>query len=110
MELEMERERVSKKKSVEREMYLSLIKENEKRLEQKKNQKELLKINNLKYLKEIDEVLEKKEKERSTSNPKARPVNDHLATKIHIVKEKEDLVKSYQENKYLKEKHEIENK
>lgn len=109
-EMELERERVSKKKIEEREMYLNLIKENEKRQEQKKNQKELIKHHNLKYLKEVDELLENQEKERSVSTLRARPVNDYLEAKTIVAKEKEDLLKSQLENKYLKEKQEIENK
>lgn len=110
MELESEKERINKKKSEEREMYLSLIKENEKRLELKKNQNELIKLINLKHVKEFDEMLEKQENERSNSNTKKRPVNEHLETKTQLAKNQDSEFKSFQENKYLKEKSEIENK
>jgi len=111
VELEIEKERFNKKKSNDKEKYLSWIRESEKKIEQKKNQKEILKLTNLKYIKEFEELLEMQEKERSNSNPrKIIPVNENLENKVHIAKKQEDDFKSYNEIKYLKEKSDIDNK
>jgi len=110
LDLEIDKEKTIKKKSDEREMYLSLIRENEIKQEIKKNQKKLQNFSNKIYVQEFEEMLEKQEKERHAANPRVLMVNDNYEFKNQNMKRQEDLLKSYQDNKYLKEKNEMENK
>jgi hypothetical protein len=111
LEMELEKERIKKKKDEKREIFLELLKENDKKIEQKKNQKEIENINGRKYVIEYEELLEKREKERERvgNNSKVIKNNPDNDNDLKIQQEKQEEINSYHD-RYLKEKCEIEDK
>lgn len=109
-ELEIENEKNKKKRTDQREMYLSLIKENDQKIQEKKKQKEQDKINNKKSLDVLTDLLEKQEKERHLSRAKITHSIKEFDPQLELVRKKEEMLKTYEESKYLKEKYDLENK
>lgn len=110
IEMELEKEKINKKRLNEKENYLCLIRDNEKRIEIKKTQKEIEKLNGLNFVKKYEEILDKHDMERNAPNPRTINRNDHYETKLQFAKNQNEILISNQENKYIREKNEIENK
>ena len=104
-----EEERLLAKKKSEREMYLNTIKENELKAEMKKRGKELEKLENKKALDEYTNLIEKQEIERlKNMQNKIVRFNNDFEMQDYNARKQEELQKRFEENKFLKEKEELE--
>lgn len=104
-----EEEKIIAKKQNEREMYLNIIKENEHKAEMKKRAKEIEKIENKKALEDYTNLIEKQEKERLINlQNKIVKSNNNYEIQNQKAKKQEELLKQFEEQKFLKEKEEIE--
>lgn len=104
-----EEERLLAKRRSEREMYLNTIKENEVKAEMKKREKELEKMENKKALDEYTNLIEKQEKERLKNlQNKIVKSNTDFELQDFKARKQEELQKQFEEQKFLKEKEELE--
>ncbi len=89
-------------------MYKIIIKENEVKAEMKKKMKEEEKLQNKKALDDYTNLIEKQEKERlfNLQNKIVRQTNNFEAENIRAMENKENL-KYYEEQKFIKEKEEL---
>ena len=108
-DLIIEEEKLTAKKHCEREMYLNIIKENENKAELKKKAKETEKLENKKALEEYSNLIEKQDNERLI-NLQNRIVksNNNFDLQNQRAKRQEQLLKQFEEQKFLKEKVELE--
>jgi hypothetical protein len=92
-----------KKKENEREMYKRIIMENEKKVEQKKVEKEKEKEENKRALEEYSKLIEKQNQDRNNNlhNRKVKVYNN-VSSDMNM-KKREDLLKSYEEIKLMRE-------
>ncbi len=103
-----EEEKYVAKKQIEREMYLNIIKENENKAELKKRAKEIEKLENKKALIEYTILIEKQEKERLANlQNKIVKSNSNFEAQNLKAKKQEELIKQFEEQKFLKEKEEL---
>ncbi len=104
-----EEEKLTAKKQNEREMYLNIIKENEQKAEIKKKAKETEKLENKKALEEYSNFIEKQERERILNlQNKIVKLNNNFDLKNEFAKKQGELLKQFEEQKFLKEKDELE--
>ena len=86
-----------------------MIKDNEKRAEYKKIKKEQEKIDNKKALDLYTELIEKQERERLEKlHNKNTKLNYDFEIQTQIAKKTDEILKLYEENKFNKEKEELE--
>jgi hypothetical protein len=90
-------------------LYKIIIQENEFKAEMKKKMKEEEKLQNKKALDDYTNLIEKQEKERliNLQSKIVRQSNNFEAEKIRAMENKENL-KLYEEQKFIKEKDELE--
>lgn len=104
-----EEEKLNAKKQNDRDMYLNIIKENEQKAELKKKAKETEKLENKKALEEYSNLIEKQERERLLNlQNKIVKSNNNYDLQYQRAKKNEELLKQFEEQKFLKEKEEIE--
>lgn len=108
-DLMTEEEKLTAKKQNERDMYLNIIKENEQKAELKKKAKEIEKLENKKALEEYSNLIEKQERERLINlQNKIVKSNNNFEMQNQKAKKQEELLKQFEEQRFLKEKEEIE--
>lgn len=108
-DLMTEEEKIVAKKQSEREMYLNIIKENEQKAELKKKAKEVEKLANKKALEEYSNLIEKQERERILNlQNKIVKSNNNFELQNQKAKQHEEFLKQFEEQRFLKEKEEIE--
>lgn len=90
-------------------MYLNTIKENEVKVELKKRQKELEKLENKKALDDYSSLIEKQDKERVKNlQNKIVKSNSDFEVQDFKARKQEEMQKLFEEQKFLKEKEELE--
>ncbi len=103
-----EEERLLSKKKSERQMYLNTIKENEVKAELKKQKKELEKLENKKALDEYSNFIEKQDKERLKNlQSKIVKSNNNFELQDFKARKQDELQRQFEEQKFLKEKEEL---
>lgn len=106
-----EEDKLAAKKQNERETYLNIIKENEQKVELKKKAKEIEKLENKKAQEEYSNLIKKQERERLLNmQNKIVNSNNNFDLQNQKAKKQEEILKQIEQQKFLKEKEDIESK